>query len=155
MDSEPLALPAPDNTADEPATTQNHEQSGGRADGDQSARPGAASGQSRPGGRRPGRSAGPTYHSVEECLAGLSQLPGLVAMRCLSTSQANSIRAALGEILRWHGASQGGRDQQRMSDADLIAMVRANPALLDLLEPLLTVDQIEMVIREAGLEGNE
>jgi hypothetical protein len=112
-----------------------------------------------PGGKRrsSARSGGGekrrSYPDEEQCLAAIARLAGLVAMGILTTSRANAIRASFVEILRWHRATRGSREQQRLDDADLIGLLRTNPELLAMLEPLLTEDQIDMLTREA--DGSE
>lgn len=86
------------------------------------------------------------YPTEEQCLAALGRLPGLVALGYLPTGKANSIRSAYSEILRWHRAAKGGGEARRIDDADLRKMLQSNPELLNMLAPLLTDDQIAMVL---------
>ena len=138
----------------DPDRPENSAPLGGVSD---SHEPGEKPGSDRdPGGQRR-RTAGSRgadkrrgYPDEEQCLAAIARLAGLVAMGLLTTSKANSIRASFSEILRWHRAARGSREQQRLEDADLIGLLRTNPELLAMLEPLLTEDQIEMLTREAG-----
>ena len=152
MSHEPLCLPSPE----DPGRPENSALPGGVSD---SHEPGAKPGSGRePGGQRR-RTAGRRgadkrrgYPDEEQCLAAIARLAGLVAMGLLTTSKANSIRASFAEILRWHRAAKGSREQQRLEDADLIGLLRTNPELLAMLEPLLTEDQIEMLTREAAVD---
>jgi len=150
MSHEPLCLPGPE----DPSRPENSDSLGGVSD---SHEPGAQRGSGRePGGQRR-RTAGSRradsrrgYPGEEQCLAAIARLAGLVAIGMLKPSQANSIRASFAEILRFHRAAKGAREQQRLEDADLIGLLRTNPELLAMLEPLLTEDQIDMLTREAA-----
>lgn len=81
----------------------------------------------------------------QQCLTGLSQLPGMVALGLLKPAQANSMRGAFKDLLDHHR-----EDRQSASGAvatdDVIAAVRRNPALLTLFEPMLTDQQFELVM---------
>lgn len=153
MSNEPLCLPSPE----DPGRPENHAPQGGVSD---SPEPGARPGSGRtPGGKRRrttgrcGADKRRSYPDEEQCLAAIARLAGLVAMGLLTSSQANSIRASFVEILRWHQAARGSREQPRLEDADVIRLLRTDPELLALLAPMLTEDQIAMITREA--DANE
>jgi len=94
--------------------------------------------QSRESGRQ--RQAGTILDSTG-CLQGLSQLPGLIAMGVLKPGQANAMRATFGDILKAHYANQSQRNSQGISNDDLQELLRTNPQMLNLLEPLLNDQQ--------------
>ena len=50
------------------------------------------------------------------------------------------------EILQHHRQSQARNDHQGLSNADVLRLVRGNPEVLSLLEPLLTDEQVAMVM---------
>ncbi len=81
----------------------------------------------------------------QQCLTGLSQLPGMLAMGLIKPAQANAMRGVFKELLDHHR-----EDRQQASGAvstdDMIAAVRKNPALLKLFEPMLTDEQLDMVM---------
>lgn len=149
MQTETLCLPSPE----DPDRPENEPVNGSTADsykpGEQPGS-GAAPGGKRRGTARSGEKKQRSYPDEEQCLAAISRLAGLVAMGLLTTSKANSIRASFAEILRWHRTARGARQQQRLEDTDLIGLLRSNPELLAMLEPLLTDDQIDMLTREAA-----
>ncbi len=100
---------------------------------------------------RPGRghSQQGRIPSVNECLLALAQLPGLVATRVLSPTQANSIRSQFETILRHHPQSQQSHSPQ-ITDEHLLKVLRAQPEALELLERLMTREQIDLIMRECG-----
>jgi hypothetical protein len=86
--------------------------------------------------------------SRDECLEAIAALPGLVAMRILSPAQANSIRATYAEILRHHDRAQQGHATQ-LADDDVLKLWHDHPQMIDLLQPLLTQSQLELIMRES------
>jgi hypothetical protein len=98
------------------------------------------------GGYRRGKSRIP---KTDECLKALAQLPGLVAMKLLKPAEANAIRAAYREILQHYQKEHAREDRRRLSDADVLDLMRKDPKILGMLEPLLTDEQIAMVMNGA------
>jgi hypothetical protein len=85
----------------------------------------------------------------QQCVAGLSQLPGLLAIGYMKAPTSNAMRAVYNDLLRYY--ERTGRDtaQTVQVDADMIAILRENPAMLNMLEPLLTDELLKMVLGEA------
>jgi|SRR4051812_11035281 hypothetical protein len=83
----------------------------------------------------------------EECLQGIAALTALIAMGLLTPARANAIRANFLAILRSHesGSSSGSA---RVADEDLLRLWRTQPGLIDLIQPLLTPEQLDLVMRE-------
>jgi hypothetical protein len=75
----------------------------------------------------------------------LSRLPGLVALGVLPPAQANTIRATYSTLLQSHDRHE--KVPARTIDNELVRHLRKNPRLANLVEPFLTKDQIEMVLR--------
>jgi hypothetical protein len=121
-------------------TTSPEDQPNASSDepGPASDKPSGASGKC--GGRRD------AIPSEEDCLRAIAKLPGLVALKILSPSQANSIRANYESLLRHHYQSQASRPSQ-ISDDRVLAILCESPELLSLLEPLLTDEQIALIGR--------
>jgi hypothetical protein len=90
----------------------------------------------------------------EQCLAGLSQLPGLLAVGLVKAPIANAIRAAYHELLQQHERDALDATKSTVPDDDVLAILRARPELLSLLEPFLTDEQLKKVMREAT-DGNQ
>jgi hypothetical protein len=91
----------------------------------------------------------------DQCLGGLRQLPGLVATGLLRPQSANAIRGAFHELLSHHDrASHPGAAVTDLGPEQLSA-IRDNPALQQLLEPLLTDEQIAFIMREPNDDGAE
>lgn len=93
--------------------------------------------------------------SEEECLAGLSALPGMVALGILSTAKANSIRGTFMGILQHHRQKQVSPERHVGSDDALTDMLSRHPELANLLEPLLSREQIAEILARAkdGFRG--
>lgn len=98
------------------------------------------------GGKRPNGSR--EVASAEQCLAALTQLPGLVAMGILTPAQANSMRATYETILKHHEKRQSAQIQGPAT-ADVVQAVRDHPELAAVLEPLMTGEQLESLMKEA------
>jgi hypothetical protein len=101
--------------------------------------PQAAAGTSR----RTRRRATP---SIEDCLYQLSQLPGLIATGLLTSAQANAISRALTAILAYHAQAQASTPSGAQLDVDLRARLRDDPQLMHMLEPLLSDEQISLLM---------
>ena len=80
-----------------------------------------------------------------QCLAGLSRLPGLLAMGVVKPAQANAMRGVFKDLLDHHREDRQQVGKTLDTD-DVVAKVRENPALLNLLAPLLTDEQIDMIM---------
>ncbi len=89
--------------------------------------------------------------SREKCKRAIGSLPGLVAMKVLTPSQSNAIRAAYETLLKEHDKSQYGQ-QAQLSDEDVMNIYRMEPKLVSLIEPLLTTDQVNMVMTGGNVE---
>jgi hypothetical protein len=63
----------------------------------------------------------------------------------LPTAQANTIRATYSTLLQSHDRHE--KVPARTIDNELVRQLRKNPRLANLVEPFLTKDQIEMVLR--------
>jgi hypothetical protein len=101
----------------------------------------------RTGARRPFESQIP---SKQEILAKLAQIPGLVAIGILKPASANSMRGVYAELLR---SLTGGNDaRQALATSDVLAAAREHPELLKLLSPLLTDEQVELLMAETREE---
>jgi hypothetical protein len=108
-------------------------------------------GRARGRGDRPSREKIP---SVEECLATLSRLSGLVLLNVITPAQANVVRANTTETLRYHLRNESRGSGKSVADADLLDVARSNPRMLALLEPFLTPDQIDLVMGD-GAEDDD
>lgn len=82
----------------------------------------------------------------QQCLTGISQLPGMLALGLLKPAQANSMRGAFKELLDHH---REDRQQARGTVAtdDMIAAIRKDPGLLNLFAPMLTDEQFDLVMK--------
>jgi hypothetical protein len=107
-------------------------------------------GAQRPRGTQRQRGKPPTIPSEAECLQAIVQAARLVAMGLFTPSQANAIRAAFRDVLQHHQAKTTQAAGRGVSDGDLLKVLQADPRLLNLLEPVLGPDQIELIMRTSG-----
>jgi hypothetical protein len=98
-------------------------------------------------GKRRSKSAG--IPRLEECLRALAALPGLIALRLLTTSQANAIVRVYHTILQHHPGQAGGKEQH-LSDVDVLELLKKDPRLCSMLEPFLTEEQIDLIFKQSG-----
>lgn len=117
---------------------------------DQQADPGA---REQPRDQAGARRRGPA-HDVNRCLDVMEKLAGAVAAGFLKPAQANVMRATYTELLRNHQRSERRPEGPGIADADIAALLRADPTILAMLEPFLTAEQVELVMRHAT-EGDD
>jgi hypothetical protein len=115
----------------------------------------------RSGGKKRGtegpRQGRPPIASVDDCLAILSRLGGLVTLGMLSPAKANTLRGVYTTILQHHERQQSGPSRTIGNDQELAKLLRKHPDLSSLLEPLLTDEQIAVLMgggKDAG-DGDE
>jgi hypothetical protein len=84
--------------------------------------------------------------SREECLAMLSVMPDLVTLKYISTAQANTNRAILRTILQECHGPQPTTATATAND-DLLRTLREQPELLEMIEPLLSDDTFDMLMK--------
>ena len=94
--------------------------------------------------------------SEQDCLAALSQLPALVTMGLVDIKQANAYKGIYSVILQHYHKKQTGADRPTLDQPGLADLLRKNPDLANLLEPLLSLDQIEALMRQGddGADSN-
>jgi hypothetical protein len=98
---------------------------------------------------RPARARRSDVPDRDACLGALGRLPGLMMMGLVTTPQANALRAIYGTILQQHDRARDAQGGVRLADANVLQLARTDPALLGMLEPLLTDQQIHAVMHEA------
>jgi hypothetical protein len=91
--------------------------------------------------------------SEEACLRVMTQVAGLVAMGLLKPAQAQAIRASYRELLQYHKTK--ARANAASTNLDVMDLLRKSPEMLNLLEPLLTDEQIAKVMESAGSGADE
>ncbi len=87
--------------------------------------------------------------NAEECLRAIAQLAGLVAMGLLKPAQANAIRASFREILQHHRQTQVRQDRSVIGDADILDLMAKDASILNMLSPILTDEQVEMIMKRS------
>lgn len=93
--------------------------------------------------RHAGASGVPTR---QECMQALGRLPGLIALKVISTQQANAIRGTYQTVLNEIHRSTSDGGTAAVADDNVMALLKANPDLLNLVEPLLTDQQVRDVV---------
>ena len=107
---------------------------------------------SRRSGGKQRRAEDPQQHrapiaSVEDCLAVLTRLGGLVTLGLLGTAEANTIRSTYTEILKYHERQQSGPSRTVVNEKEVAKLLRTHPEYAKLFEPLLSTEQIEELVR--------
>jgi hypothetical protein len=87
--------------------------------------------------------------TAEQCLAMLNHLAALVALGTISTAQAGVLRSIYQTILQHH-SRQATPTPQALGGAELLDKLRADPELVNLLEPLLPDDLLAELLEEPG-----
>jgi hypothetical protein len=87
-------------------------------------------------------------------MVALSRLPGLLTMGFISTTQANSMRGVYATLLRNLQQDKSARSNQQLDNDSVVDMLRRDPKILSLLEPLLTREQVEMVMHD-GMDTDD
>jgi len=87
--------------------------------------------------------------SEEECLGAIAQVARLAALGLLKPAQANAIRGSFREILLYH-QKKAKENEQGISNIDVLDVFQKDPKLLRLLEPLLSQEQIDMILKNNG-----
>lgn len=85
--------------------------------------------------------------SEEECLAALTRLPGLNLARVIDDRQTNAFKGIYVAILQHHARKQAS-PRAVLEQPGLIEALRRNPELANLLEPLLSDEQIEALMSQ-------
>ena len=96
----------------------------------------------------------PDIPSEEDCLGAIVQVARLVAMGLLETAQANAIRASFREILLYH-RSKAKEAEKGISNVEVLDVLRKDPKLLSLFEPLLSQEQVEWILRGGDSEAED
>lgn len=96
----------------------------------------------------PGPTGPASVPTAEDCLRALAQLPGLTAMKLISTGQCNSIKSIYATILAEYRHSERSTGPQ-VQDELLLKFLKKDPGLLNLIAPLLTPGQLEFVMKWA------
>ena len=91
--------------------------------------------------------------SREQCLAGISQLPGLLVIGMLKPQTSNSMLGAFNSLLHQHERSDQPTNRPQISNEDILRTWRENPAMVRMLEPFLTDDQLQMIAQEEAKNG--
>ena len=100
------------------------------------------------------RAKKPDIPSEEDCLGAIVQVARLVAMGLLETAQANAIRASFREVLLFH-RSKAKEAEKGISNVELLDVLRKDPKLLSLFEPLLSQEQVEWILRAGDSDGED
>ena len=100
------------------------------------------------------RAKKPEIPSEEDCLGAIVQVARLVALGLLETAQANAIRASFREILLFH-RSKAKEAEKGIANVEVLDVLRKDPKLLSLFEPLLSQEQVDWVLRGGDNEADD
>jgi hypothetical protein len=75
-------------------------------------------------------------------------------MGLLETAQANAIRASFREILLFH-RSKAKQAEKGISNVEILEVLRKDPNLLSLFEPVLSQEQVEWILRGGDSETED
>jgi hypothetical protein len=89
------------------------------------------------------------FSSKHEILFKLDQLSGLVAIGVVPPAKANSMRSIYHTMLSNLGDSSPV-GAAAVADDDVVKIMQLGPELLKVIQPLLTPDQLNLIIREAS-----
>jgi hypothetical protein len=122
-------------------------------------RDGDAEEGNRTSGAEAGGSHGPQQSrkqpipSLEDCMRLMTQLIGMVTIGIMKPAQANSIRSMLRDLMEYH-QGKTKRTEQGLSNTDVLELLKNHPTVLNLLEPFLTQEQIDMIMKSGGDAAN-
>lgn len=85
---------------------------------------------------------------VDACLRALSVIPGLLAMHVITPSHANSMVRVYSTILQHHQGQQRAGTQHVLSSDAIKSLLQKDPTMMSILEPLLTDEQINLILKE-------
>lgn len=121
-------------------------------DGNSASR-GSAKRKKKSRSRGPHRTAGQHKTlTAEQCLMLLQQLAGIVALGLISTPQANVLRSIYQAMLSYHQRLQATPGRQALGGAEMLAKLRADPDLVNMLAGFLTQDQLDQLFEDDGSE---
>ena len=119
---------------------------GGHQEAHNDARGTGADGQH--GQQQQQRAAQSDIPSEEDCLRGIAQVGRLAALGMFKPAVANAIRSAFRDILQHH-KNKAKEAEKNVANADVLQAVRNDPKMLSLLEPFLTQDMINSIMKNA------
>jgi hypothetical protein len=103
-----------------------------------------------PDGRQQRRTAGTSdIPSENDCLRAIIQVGRLAALGLLKPGVANAVRNSFREVLQ-HYRGKAKETGKNIADADVLDLLEKDPRLLNLLEPLLSNEQVDMIMRRSG-----
>lgn len=98
------------------------------------------------------RRPAPHVADERECLAALTQLPGLVAVGLLKTGPANAIRGVYATLLQHHRSSASQTGGGPAVDDGMLDLLRRHPEMAKLLAPILSDEQLALFMKRAAEE---
>ena len=84
----------------------------------------------------------------EDCLRAIAHTARLAVLGVIKPSVANVTRSSFRDILQHHKA-KAKEAEKNISNGDVIDILKKDPKLLSLLEPLLSKEQIDMIMKSA------
>jgi hypothetical protein len=84
--------------------------------------------------------------SEEDCLRAIVHVGRLAALGVFKPSVANSVRNSFRDVLQHHQKKAKAAEKNLTNDT-VIECLRQDPKVLSLLEPLLSQEQIELIVK--------
>lgn len=137
--------PEPEKTVHKQPKTEGHKQA--QAEGQERADAGGGGTAADHGQSRNGRGNKAAVPSEEECLQAIAQTGRLAALGLLKPAVANAIRNSFRDILQ-HYQRRAKESEQTAVDGALLESLRNDPKLLNLMEPILSQEQIDRIIHD-------
>jgi hypothetical protein len=94
-----------------------------------------------------------TVRDREWILNALAALAGLVAIGTIKPAKANAIRACYDSMLKGSQSNEQQSTAEVLSNAQLLEAMRLDPEVFNLLEPLLTDEQIALIMQGGDGHG--
>ncbi len=112
-------------------------------------------GRSKSRRRGPQPSTALPIPTAEECLQRLAHLASLVALGVLTPAQSNSMAASFREILRHHERAETGMANSGAANLDVRALAALDPDLINMLAPMLSRQQLDLLMERSEEGGVE
>ena len=106
-------------------------------------------GANAPHRRGPRQSKKQPIPSLDDCARLMAKLIGMVTIGLMKPAQAGAIRNMLRDLMHYH-QGKAKDTEKALSNADVLDLMKKNPAALSLLEPFLTQEQVDMIMRNGN-----
>jgi hypothetical protein len=92
--------------------------------------------------------------TADDCRQMLGELPSLITLKLITPAQANAITRTLQTLMSESRASQAS-GPAKVADENLIALLREQPHVLEMIEPMLTDEQVDQIMKGVRDDAGE